>query len=50
MHLQLKKGARPGRGRVSIVVLSPTRELAQQIADEAGEVIRSHGLVVQVSH
>jgi ATP-dependent RNA helicase MSS116 len=45
---RLKQRQRPARGTVSILVMSPTRELAYQIAAEAEELARHHGLTVQV--
>lgn len=49
-HL-LKRGARYGSSSADIraVIISPTRELAEQIAVEAKKVTRSTGLVVQTA-
>lgn len=44
----LQMQARSGRG-VSALIISPTRELAQQIAAEATMVGKFHQLNVQVS-
>ncbi|CAL8464262.1 g3797 [Coccomyxa elongata] len=37
-----------GRGKVAMLVISPTRELAAQIAEEAKQLVRHHKLGVQV--
>lgn len=37
-----------GRGKVAMLIISPTRELAAQIAEEAKQLVRHHKLGVQV--
>ena len=39
-----------GRGQVAMLVLSPTRELAAQIAEEARQLTRFHALHIQVMY
>lgn len=39
-----------GQGRISILIISPTRELAAQIAEEAKQILKFQRLSVQVRH
>ena len=39
---------RPQQGQIGIIVLSPTRELTNQIAVEAQQLCKFHGFAVQV--
>lgn len=44
----MKQQPKPARGLVSILVISPTRELTYQIAKEAEQLTRSHNLIAKV--
>lgn len=37
-----------GKGKIAMLVISPTRELAAQIAEEAKQLTKHHNLRVQV--
>ena len=40
---------RLGKGRTGVMIISPTRELAMQIAEEAKQLATFHNLTVQVT-
>lgn len=40
---------RLAKGRTGVLIISPTRELASQIAEEAKQLAKFHNFVVQVS-
>lgn len=47
VNVQMK--AKPS-GKISALIISPTRELASQIAVEAEQLGKFHNITVQVSH
>ena len=46
--LEQLTAARLPAGRTGVLIISPTRELAAQIAEEAKQLVTFHGLTVQV--